>query len=112
MEEIVKNLTEEELDGVTGGVQQQTTNPDGAHWVYTGANPGQTFQYRGNTWYKIKSGDHLGGIALTYRIAEREGYTGSAEQRALQGCYILQRRNPATIQDIAKIFENDCIALY
>lgn len=112
MEEIVKNLTEEELDGVTGGVQQQTTDPNGAHWNCTWATPGQTFQYNGHTWYKIKYGDHLGGIALTYQIAEREGYGGSAEERALKGCYILQTRNPATIQDIAKIFENDCIALY
>lgn len=112
MEEIVKNLNEEELGNVTGGVQQQSGNPNGAHWVYPGVGRGQTFEYAGSTWYKINSGDHLGGIALRFGIAEREGITGSEEYRAVQGCYILQRRNPATIEDIAKIYVDDCIALY
>lgn len=112
MEDIMQNLTEEELAEVVGGIKPQYDDPNGAHWRFNGVSQGQTFEYNGHTWYCIKYGDWLGKIALEHQVAEREGITGSAERRALQGCYILKRRNPNTIKDIRLIYAGDCIVLY
>lgn len=95
----IEKLNDEVLEGANGGANGgyyiNRTDWRGAHWRPLGHNPGEVWNEFGITWYMIKKGDTLSGIAARF------GYT--VQQ--------LVNRNPLTITNPDVIKEGDAIAL-
>ena len=94
-------LNDEALATATGGASTgakneiNTTDWQGAHWQPQQYPMGTTFTAHGFLWYRINVGDTLSQIAVTFKTTTAT----------------LKANNPATIQDINKIYAGDAIII-
>lgn len=91
MDEKIQALNDENVEAVTGGGSDWR----GAHWQDTRHKMGTDFVENGRLWYRIKTGDSLGAIALKYKTTPDQ----------------LKKNNPLTITNVNQIYAGDTICI-